>query len=196
MDRAANLLGALSLVLADRVDDAVTGIVQTTRRPDRSVDSAATALSAMHHFLHDPSIDQLAKVLGLTPSGAVRLVDRLVGAGHVERRPGGDGRTVQLRLTVRGRYAALGVSEARGLVLDRALDALSGEERATFAELAGRMLAGMIRPSPGTTRWMCRICDTGACERDAGRCPVANAVSSAAGRPAEDSGARASGPAT
>ena len=37
------------------------------------------------------------------------------------------------------------------------------------------MLAGLIR-GPGATRWMCRLCDTGACRGAEGGCPVGNAA--------------------
>jgi hypothetical protein len=60
-------------------------------------------------------------------------------------------------------------------VLEGALESLDPKERAAFDELAGRLLVGMIR-GPGATRWMCRLCDTGACGRERGECPVANAT--------------------
>ena len=69
LDRQANLLGALALVITDQSAQAVAAAA------GQSV-SAAAALSALHHFLDRPTLDQLHKVLGLTPSGAVRLVDR------------------------------------------------------------------------------------------------------------------------
>jgi rubrerythrin len=105
----------------------------------------------------------------------VRLVDRLEAAGYVERRPGRDGRELSLRLTAAGRRAAQRVSTARGEVLEGALSTLTRKERQAFEELLARVLPGMIR-GPGATRWMCRLCDMGACGRDEGRCPVANAA--------------------
>jgi DNA-binding MarR family transcriptional regulator len=168
LDRAGNLLGALSLSIADRTSEAVgdaSGQSQT----------AAIALSALHHFLDDPSIDLLRRVLGLTPSGAVRLVDRLEDAGYVKRRPGRDGREVSLRLTAAGRRAAERVTRARGQVLERALAGLPPAERRAFEETLERVLPELMR-GPGATRWMCRLCDMGACGRDEGRCPVANAA--------------------
>ena len=96
LDRAGNLLGVLALSVSDRTSDAVGAAAGQSQ-------TAAVALSALHHFLDDPSIDLLRRVLGLTPSGTVRLVDRLEEAGYVERRPGRDGREVSLRLTGAGR---------------------------------------------------------------------------------------------
>jgi DNA-binding MarR family transcriptional regulator len=171
-EHTANLVSALALALADRTADAVGEVAGSL--------SAAAALSALHHFIGreggvPPSVDTLRQVLGLTSSGAVRLVDRLQAAGLVERGPGADGRQTYVRLTPRGRRVARRVTEARAAVADTALVALSEAERGVFDDLVGKVLAGMVR-GPGATRWTCRLCDTGACGRDAGACPVANEV--------------------
>jgi DNA-binding MarR family transcriptional regulator len=168
LDRTGNLLGALSLAVADRTTSAAGDALGQS-------ESAAVALSALHHFLDDPSVDLLGRVLGLTPSGAVRLLDRLQEAGYVTRRPGRDGRSISVRLTASGRRAAERVSAARAAVLEDALSDLSPAERHTLDQLVSRLLVGLIR-EPGATRWTCRLCDTTACGRDAGRCPVANAA--------------------
>jgi DNA-binding MarR family transcriptional regulator len=168
LDRTGNLLGALSLAVTDRTSAAVGGAAGQS-------ESAAVALSALHHFLDDPSVDLLRQVLGLTPSGTVRLVDRLQDAGYVTRRHGRDGRSVSLRLTASGRRAAERVSTARGEVLEAALSGLTPAERAALDEVVSRVLVGLIR-GPGATRWMCRLCDITACGRQEGRCPVANAA--------------------
>jgi DNA-binding MarR family transcriptional regulator len=167
-DRTGNLLGALSLSVADRTSDAAgdaAGQAQT----------AAIALSALHQFLDRPSVDLLRRVLGLTPSGAVRLVDRLEDAGYVRRRPGADGRSVSVELTASGRRAARRVSEARAGVLQAALSVLPADEREQFEEALSKVLVGLMR-GPGAVRWMCRLCDMTACGRDEGKCPVANAA--------------------
>jgi DNA-binding MarR family transcriptional regulator len=168
LDRTGNLLGALSLSVSDGTSEAVGDAVGQS-------ETAAIALSALHQFLEAPSLDLLRQVLGLTPSGTVRLVDRLQDAGYVQRRPGSDGRSVSLRLTASGRRAAERVSAARAEVLQGALSALDQDERETFDRLLSRVLVGLIR-GPGAVRWMCRLCDMEACGRDAGRCPVANAA--------------------
>lgn len=168
LDRTGNLLGALSLAVTDRTSAAVGGAAGQS-------DSAAVALSALHHFLDDPSVDLLRQVLGLTPSGTVRLVDRLQDAGYVTRGHGRDGRSVSLRLTASGRRVAARVSTARGEVLEDALSRLAPAERQALDEVVSRILVGLIR-GPGAIRWMCRLCDTTACGRQDGRCPVANAA--------------------
>ena len=80
----ANVLGAVALAVAGQIP------VTVTPGGGRS-DSSAAALSALYHFPGPPTVDRLGQVLGLTHSGAVRLVDRLAGAGLVERAPGPTG---------------------------------------------------------------------------------------------------------
>ena len=75
---AANVLGALSLVVADRMNAAVEAVVALGP-------SAPAALAALHEFLDGGSVTQLSSVLGLSHSGTVRLVDRLAVEGLVER---------------------------------------------------------------------------------------------------------------
>jgi hypothetical protein len=103
-------------------------------------------------------------------------VDRLEAAGHVTRRPSAeDARSVTVRLTASGRTAAQRVARARAEVLDGALSSLDAEERERFEELLARAIPALIR-GPDATRWMCRLCDMQACEREEGRCPAANAA--------------------
>jgi DNA-binding MarR family transcriptional regulator len=168
IDRAANVFGALALVVTDRANDAIGAAAGRS-------ESAAAALSALLHFLDRPSVDRLRQVLGLTSSGTVRLIDRLTDSGYVRREPGADGRSAAVVLTDAGRAAALRVSRARAEVLHGALGELTGAERAAFEDLAGKILVGMMR-GPGATRWICRLCDTGTCRGAPGGCPVGNAA--------------------
>jgi DNA-binding MarR family transcriptional regulator len=168
LDRAANMLGALSLMIADEMADAEAAAAGRT-------DSAPAALSALLHFLDRPSVDRLRQVLGLTSSGTVRLVDRLQESGYVRREAGPDGRSTAIVLTEAGRAAAGQVSDARAAVLTGALAALAPQERVAFEELTGKLLVAQMR-GPGATRWMCRLCDTGTCRGAPGGCPVGNAA--------------------
>jgi DNA-binding MarR family transcriptional regulator len=172
-DRGANLLGSLSLALSDRISDAISSEARQSERPGS--ETAAEALSALHHFLDGPSIDLLRTVLGLTSSGTVRLVDRLEHAGYVERRAGEDGRTTTVWLTRSGQELARRVSGAREAVLVDALAALSPEQRDVLETLTGTMLVGLMR-GPGATRWSCRLCNTGVCGVDTRACPVTRAA--------------------
>jgi DNA-binding MarR family transcriptional regulator len=175
--RDGNVLGALSLAVADQMSDAVAAAA------DQSL-TAAAALSALDHFADGCSIDRLRRILGLTSSGTVRLVDRLVAAGEVRRREGPNGRTTSVALTAAGRRAAGRVTAARAAVLEDALDDLSPAERDDLERLAARVLDGVVRRKLAreseATRWICRLCDLRACGRADGRCPAATAARAAA----------------
>ena len=108
-------------------------------------------LSTIERFFVDgPTIDDLRRVLGLTSSGVVRLVDQLEDEGWVARRRGEDGRVTVVVLTPQGRRRAREVVDARADVLVDALAGLSRSERDTSAHLVDKVLVGLVRgPSPG-----------------------------------------------
>ncbi len=172
--RDGNVLGALSLVVADEMSDAVAAAA------DQSL-TAAAALSALEHFADGCSVGRLRRILGLTSSGTVRLVDRLAGVGEVRRRKGPDGRTTSIELTAAGRRAARRVTAARAGVLEDALVDLTPAERDDLERLTARVLESAVRrklarDAGDSTRWICRLCDLQACGRPDGRCPAAAAA--------------------
>jgi MarR family transcriptional repressor of emrRAB len=175
--RLANLLGAAATGLADATD----GAMQAAAALDGS---APAALVAFLDFTPHGSVRALSRVVGLTHSGAVRLVDRLVSAGHVERLPGADARSVTLALTPAGRVVAERVRAAREGALTRAVSGLSAVQRAALGEICDRLIADLTRerleqrsageePQGGA---LCRYCDFGACGRPLGLCPAARAA--------------------
>jgi DNA-binding MarR family transcriptional regulator len=172
---SANVLGALALAVADRTLEAVA------ERGELS-ETAAAALSALPHFPERLSVERLGRVVGVTSSGAVRLVTRLQDAGYVEREPGGDARVRLVRLTPAGRRAAKRVTAARAAVLQDVLGDLSPPERELLDGMLGRALIRTMR-GPGATKWICRLCDLSACGREEGRCPVANEARARWGAP-------------
>ena len=127
--RDANLLGALGLLLADRLAEAVA--------PAGGA-SAAEALVTLHARGGGRSIDALARVVGLSHSGTVRLADRLVSAGLAERRRGADQRSTALRLTPAGAVDLGGgpVAEGEELALVHAGSLVA----------VGRLSEGIVRP--------------------------------------------------
>jgi DNA-binding MarR family transcriptional regulator len=177
-DRTVNMLGALSLVVADRLNSAAEAV--TALGP-----SAPAALAALHEFLDGGSVTQLSSVLGLTHSGTVRLVDRLDAEGLVERAGARDGRAVSVVLTRSGRRMAARVLQARRTSLDAMLSGITSAERDELAAVLEKMLATVTQSraaerSSGTQDrpppWLCRLCDFDGCGRSEGKCPVNNAV--------------------
>jgi DNA-binding MarR family transcriptional regulator len=131
-------------------------------------------------FRPGASVEELRHAIGLTHSGTVRLVDRLVVERDVERRAADDGRAVSLFLTAKGRRTAAKIRAARTAALDDALATLSPTERATFARITEKLLRGVVGdrlarraaddvPPDG---WLCRLCDPTACGREDGQCPA------------------------
>jgi MarR family transcriptional repressor of emrRAB len=161
--REANLLGALGLAVADRIAESAEPAVGG---------SVAQALVTLLGPQAGGTIDALARVTGLTHSGAVRLVDRMVGSGLVERRIGADQRSAALFLTPAGRRAGRRVLVRREAAVQSILAPLDRAEREALAQLAERMLREQ-GVAEGAERRLCRLCDREACGRPRGRCPVA-----------------------
>jgi DNA-binding MarR family transcriptional regulator len=170
--RLDNLLASLSLNLAD----------ESTRALESAAGlrgEAATALLALDEFLADAHVGRLADVLGLSHSGAVRLVAQLESVGLVERRPGTDRRRVEVRLSPAGRRAAAAARGARDAVVRETTSGLSAADGARLEELLSRLVEARVEARVGRRRdegespaWWCRTCDFAACGRPEGRCPA------------------------
>lgn len=158
-DRTANLLGALSLAIVDRMRAAT----------EHDLGYGGEAPAALATIGHGPgqSNDALRQALGLTHSGTVRLIDRLQKEGLVERRPGRNKRTVALFLTASGEAARVQLLRKRGESLDPLIGLLSFEEVAALDVLLERMLKH-IPTAPTDAYHICRLCNEVAC----GDCPM------------------------
>ena len=113
--------------------------------------SGPAALVALDGLLAGASIDRLARVCGLSHSGAVRLADRLAQDGLVERRMGADGRSVALALTAAGRRSAARIRAQREAAIETALAPLEAGDRAALARAAELVLAGMAAEEAART---------------------------------------------
>ncbi len=173
--RLTNIVGALAVALGDRIRDSTEGAAG-------HASAGPSALVALHEFLGSGSMDQLRHAIGLSHSGAVRLVDRLTRDGFVERQPGADGRSVALALTATGHAAAKRVLSARAASIEILLDGLSEDEGQSLARITEKLLAAITeerladrdRGQPPSGGWLCRLCDLDACGRQDGVCPTAS----------------------
>lgn len=168
--RDANIIGAAALAITERVASA-----SQSQSLEGAPHSSRAALSAMRSFLDGPTVEDLRRVLGLTHSGAVRLVDRLCESGLARRDAGHDGRTRQVRLTLQGERAADRLIAARLDAIDALTRGLSAAQRAALVEALSTMIANLVDTKDGGA-WLCRMCDTTACGRPHGRCPAAIAA--------------------
>jgi DNA-binding MarR family transcriptional regulator len=165
MDRTANLLGALTLLLADELGAA-------TQEAAGRGSAAAAALAVL---AQDPGlgIEALRRPLGLTHSAVVRVVDTLESDGCAIRGRGIDGRSVSVTLTPPGLDRASALRARRGAALGEALKALAPDERSTLTGLLERLLTNLTSGRDHAGR-ICRLCDYSVCpEAD---CPVDRAV--------------------
>jgi MarR family transcriptional regulator, negative regulator of the multidrug operon emrRAB len=165
--RTLNMIGALALALTDR-------IAAGARAESGLHESAASALIAITNHPGEP-VDTIRRALGLTHSGAVRLVDGLEAAGLVERRRSDrDARAIALWPTSTGQHNASKILAARAELLKPVLAGIGKAERKAIVALLETALAELT-DNRDRARSICRFCEEAAC-RPLG-CPVEQAAS-------------------
>lgn len=166
MPRVENLLGALSLTMADRLRSVGAG-------HGMSASEQAALVTLLAH--PDRPVSWLGDVLGLTSSGVTRLVDRVVERGWVTRSPGSDARQRRLRLTRSGTKRARALLRERDEVLADAMAALSQSQRAQLEALLDRLVGGLTVENV-VAMHTCRLCDRSACRSGGQACPLDHTV--------------------
>lgn len=150
----ANLLGALSLAVMDRIGQVARKVV------GRGGETPAALV--VIGYGQGMTNDMLRRILGLSHSGAVRLVDRLVSDRLVERRSGKDGREVALHLTATGAATRNDLLVSRISAVASLLDVLSPAEAKQFGTLTRKLLAR--QDTSELDRFtICRMCDDRVC---------------------------------
>lgn len=114
-----------------------------------------------------PSNEQLRRILGLSHPGSVRLIDRLVADGLVERRKGRDKRAIALHLTERGTTLREELLRQRLATIRPLLSPLTEAEQEAFAALLRKMLSA-IGTKDLERCTICRLCDDRVCSD----CPI------------------------
>ncbi|MEM6708426.1 MAG: MarR family transcriptional regulator [Pseudomonadota bacterium] len=158
-DRVANLLGVVGLAVANRIELAAKDVLKHSGE-------TPAALVVIGYGL-GPSTEELRRVLDLSHSGTVRLIDRLVAEGLVERRGASDGRAVALFLSRRGKAVREKILKGRLEAIRPFLDVLSEEERDKLGALLGKLLAS-LDTTDGERQTLCRLCDNRVCTD----CPI------------------------
>jgi MarR family transcriptional regulator, negative regulator of the multidrug operon emrRAB len=161
--RTINLFGALAL-------EAVTAQEQAATAAVGQAGAAAGALVTIGAH-PNKTLEELRIPLGLSQPGTTRLIDRLVGAGWVERSGVGGRHGLQLRLTPAGWEVVERIFAARRAALAELLAPLSAADRKRLETMLERLLAARTHDGWDARR-MCRVCERPVCSR----CPVAHAV--------------------
>ncbi|XWN33895.1 MAG: MarR family transcriptional regulator [Devosia sp.] len=159
IDRTANLLGVVGLAVADRIE-------QTARDILSRVGETPAALVVIGYGT-GLSNEGLRRILRLSHPGTVRLVDRLVADGLVERREGRDRRAIALFLSAEGQALREKLLSGRLAAIRPLLTPLTGAEEETLAALLSKMLSSMETTAP-ERRTLCRLCDKRVCHD----CPI------------------------
>jgi MarR family transcriptional regulator, negative regulator of the multidrug operon emrRAB len=163
----ANLLGAVSLGVSDRV----------TEIAEESAGLGGEAASALVLIGMAPrvTIKLLAERLRLSHPGTVRLADRLEAAGLIRRersedRRLEDRREVRLAMTRKGHALHERLRGARQDALEEIVSALSAQQKAALEPVLAKLVETMA--SDHIEAWNnCRLCDAKTCA--ARGCPVA-----------------------
>jgi DNA-binding MarR family transcriptional regulator len=159
----ANLLGALSLAVMDQIEKGARDII------GRAGESPAALIVIGYGPITN---DKLRRILGLSHSGTVRLVDRLVSDRLVERRPGKDGREIALHLTAKGSASRKDLLSSRISAAASFVDVLSPSKGKRLGELIREVLAKQDT-SEMDRFTICRMCHSGVCSN----CPLPTTVS-------------------
>lgn len=159
IDRTANLLGVVGLAVADRIEDTARDILN-------HAGETPAALVVIGYGL-GPSNDQLRRILGLSHPGSVRLVDRIVADGLVERRAGRDRRSIALFLTVKGAALREKLLNGRLAAIKPFLMQLTQAEQEALAALLHKILSSMETTDLERCT-LCRLCDGRVCSN----CPI------------------------
>ncbi|WP_342739282.1 MarR family winged helix-turn-helix transcriptional regulator [Bradyrhizobium sp. B117] len=155
----ANLLGALSLAVMDRIEQGAREVI------GRGGETPAALV--VIGYGHGMTNDKLRRILGLSHSGTVRLVDRLVSDRLVERRAGKDGREIALHLTATGVATRNELMTSRISAVASLLDVLSPTETKRLETLIHELLARQDT-SEMDRFTICRMCDDSVCTN----CPL------------------------
>ena len=155
----ANLLGALSLAVMDRIEQGARDLI--------GHGGETPAALVVIGYGSGITNDKLRRILGLSHSGTVRVVDRLVSDRLVERRPGKDGREVALHLTAKGAATRKDLLASRIAAVSSFVDVLSPSEGKRLGELIRTVLTR--QDTSELDRFtICRMCDDRLCAN----CPL------------------------
>ncbi len=166
--------------VANRLAALATALDDTVHAETEDLSPSAVAALQTIRQIGPMAIQDVARVIGLTHSATVRLIDRLEKDWLV-RRLSRKGREVRVEATARGRRRAGQFQERRLVSAEALLAVLDEEERTVLARALDKMLAACVGDAAAGDR-ICRSCEREGCRQKG--CPVdAAAAKFAAGHP-------------
>ena len=158
----ANILGALAVLIQDRVEGAWQS----------DLDLSPMAAAALVQIDGEPgcTIELVAGRIGLTHSATVRVIDKLAERGLVEKdRARKDARAQSLTLSKTGKRIAQQLHAARNRVTDDLLAGLDPAQRKALESAIGAILHRTVEPGREADV-TCRVCDDRRCSPEI--CPI------------------------
>jgi DNA-binding MarR family transcriptional regulator len=165
MDRLKNLLGAASVAIFDAQSAAMA------RQAGLKHSASAVVLTLGQHDV--TTISELAKIVGITHSAMVRLIDGLERDALVTRQRGQSLREVSISLTDSGRDLFGKLRQAQFKVLGSLLQGLPDGEKLALESALSHILM-TLTCNRESANHICRFCNEDVCGQD--RCPVERQV--------------------
>lgn len=159
--RTKNLFGALALAVADKL--------RTSSEYSSGHAAAMPAAIVQIGASPNESIDSLSRLIGLSHSATVRIVERLEAEGLIQKKRGEDGRMALLALTASGRKTMEKILQSREKLLAAAMEDLDEHEWSELTRIIEKIMPRVIS-SRFDSDFACRLCDQRACPQD--RCPA------------------------
>lgn len=162
----SNLIGAFATTVSSDIENKISEL------DGRSLSHEAALVAIYNH--PNETIDVLSKVLGLTHSGAVRLINTLEKEGFVERgKSTQDARSVVLCITSHGSERVKSILDNREKATLKLLECFNEEQEQSFLGLL-EVAMGHLTNEQIEARRICRLCNEGVCRKLG--CPVENAI--------------------
>lgn len=162
----SNLIGTFATSVSNDIEK------QIAELGGRSLSHEAALVTIYNH--PNETIDVLSKVLGLTHSGAVRLINTLEKEELVERRKSvKDARSVVLCVTDKGSQRVELVLASRETATSKILNNFNDEQKQSFLSLIEIALSSLTSEQI-EARKICKLCNEGVCRKQG--CPVESAI--------------------
>lgn len=174
--KTANLLGALSLAIAGRIDQAI--------EEELGIGGIASSALVVIEAEDGMTVERLAKLLKMSQSSMVRAVQQLTSLGLITKRAAQDKRVLTLHITKAGHSKLKTLLRRRAKILDGMIGVLGPKASIAFNEALEQLLEALVS-KPDDKFSICRLCDEDSCgayedcpvERGAKRAEMAHSKS-------------------
>lgn len=162
----SNLIGAFATMASNKIEKEISEL------GGRSL-SHETALVVIHNHPNE-TIDVLSKILDLTHSGAVRLINTLESEGFVQRHKSAkDARSVVLSITSAGSTRVQSILSSREKITFKLLDNFDEIQKQDFLNLL-EIAMGNLTNEKIKALQICKLCNEGVCRKQG--CPVEKSI--------------------